>query len=449
MTRVGGHHVIAVLCAGALLVSMVGMSAPKTGPMGPVSEENGRIACNSNVDGDYEIYSYTPDGSDRRQLTSTPTTTYDIEPTWSPDGTRIAFTSNRTDDAEIWIMYQDGSGLRQLTSEEGEDRPGSFTPDGERIAYHSSNPPLGDLEIMMMDDTGENKTALTSNLVLDSFAHVSPSGDRIAFTSLRSGDFNVHTMAIDGSEVRQVTTAPGEDAHGSWSPDGTGIVFHSRRLGHTPALEIYRKSADGSGSATRLTNDGGNNLVESNNFDAFPVWSPDGTRVVWSRTTNDGSSIDTFTMDADDGGNPTRVTTNPSGVFEIRCDWAPRRPCTISGSGTIVGTARDDVICGSDGADRINAKKGNDVVYAGGGEDHVRGGHGSDTVFARSGNDDVDGGNGRDTLFGDRGTDSLSGGRGDDVVSGSEGTDAVDGGTGQDECYGEQESRCELDSNSE
>lgn len=443
VTRSILYHGLVILCAGALLVSTVGLSAPTQGEPSAVFAENGRIACTSNVDGDYEIYTYEPDGSDRRQLT-TNTPTYDIEPTWSPDGTRIAFTSNRTGDPEIWIMYQDGSGPKQLTDADGEDRPGSFSPDGERIAFHSSNPPTGDLEIMLMDDDGTNVTALTDNLVLDSFAHISPDGEQIAFTSLRSGDFNVHTMDIDGSSVSQVTTAPGEDAHGSWSPDGAQIVFHSRRLLHTPALEIYRTNADGSGTPTRLTNDGGNDILSDNPFDAFPVWSPDGSRVVWSRTTNNGSTIDTFTMDADDGTNRTRVTSNPSGVFEIRCDWAARQPCTVTGSGTIAGTRGDDVICGSDGADSIRAKGGDDVVYAGAGNDDVKAGPGEDDVFGEAGADRIRGNSGDDTLFGDRGDDVVAGNGGDDVVSGSEGTDVVAGHGGTDECYGEETTACET-----
>lgn len=97
---------------------------------------NGRIACGSNRDGNFEIYSYEPDGSDPRRLTFDEGT--DFEAAWSPDGTRITFMSSRSGDQEVWEMWQDGSGPRQLTFSPGEDRPGTYTPDGTRIAFHSA-----------------------------------------------------------------------------------------------------------------------------------------------------------------------------------------------------------------------------------------------------------------------------------------------------------------------
>ena len=50
--------------------------------------------------------------------------------------------------------------------------------------------------------------------------------------------------------------------------------------------------------------------------------------------------------------------------------------CTISGSGTIMGTSRDDVICGSPDADRIIAGSGDDVIVGLGGDDRITGGSG-------------------------------------------------------------------------
>lgn len=428
----------------------VGVFGAQVGANDVTSNTNGRIACNhvnatapaSNLTNDREIYTFNPDGSARRQLTNN-TNISDLEPTWDPDGTRIAFTSTRDGAQVIYIMYQDGSGVEQLTLDNPggtEDRPGSFTPDGERIAYHSNQPTVGvspsipkNREIMIMNDDGTNQTRLTNNAVLDTFAHISPDGSKIAFTSLRSGDFNVHTMDIDGSNVSQVTFAAAEDAHGSWSPDGTQIVFHSRRAPHVPGLEIYRKSANptlGSTNATRLTNDG--NDGTNNAFDAFPTWSPDGSRVLWNRFHDAKNSIDAHTMNSNNGSNKSNVTKNSNGQWDTRCDWEARKPCSSM-----------NVVCGTNSDDIIDAGRGNDTIYAGSGNDTILAGNGNDIVFGEQGDDDIEGNNGKDTLFGDRGNDTVSGNNSDDVVSGSEGTDSVSGGKGEDECGGETESQCE------
>lgn len=397
---------------------------------------NGRIFCQSNRDGNGEVYAFNPSGSSPRRLTDNPAT--ELEATPSPDGTRVAFTSTRDGDQEIYVMYQDGSGVKRLTFSPGEDRPGTWSPDGTQIAFHSGRFPAppgpghSSLEIMKMNADGSNQTRLTNNNFQDSFAHWSPLGDKIAFTTNRDGDFEIYTMSTDGSNQTRITNSPGEDAHASWSPDGTQLTFHSRRDFPTPTgvqLEIYRMNADGS-NPVRLT---GVDQV----FDVFPSWSPDGSKIVWAREFPE----DVYTMNAADGSGKAKVTNTP-GASDSRCDWARLLPCTISGSGNIVGTPGDDVICGSPGNDHIDAGAGNDVVYPNNGNDVVAGGPGDDIVFGRRGADRISGDAGHDTLFGDQGNDELLGGPGNDIISGGENSDRVVGGAGADECYGEVLAGC-------
>lgn len=65
---------------------------------------NGWIAFETTRDGNLEICSMNPDGSDQANGGS--------NPTWSPDGTRIAYASSAGD---IWLMNADGSGKTNLT----------------------------------------------------------------------------------------------------------------------------------------------------------------------------------------------------------------------------------------------------------------------------------------------------------------------------------------------
>jgi len=405
---------------------------------------NGRIFCNSNRDGNNEIYSFAPDGSDARRLTFE--STNDIEPTVSPDGTKVAFTSTRDGDQEIYIMNQDGSGVKRLTFSPGEDRPGTFSPDGTRISFHSgrfpapAGPGHSSLEIMTMNIDGTDVRRLTNNNFQDSFAHWSPQGDRIAFNSNRTGDVEIWTLVpvdanADGNADVQtrVTNSPGEDAHASWSPDGSQLTFHSRRdfvanPGGT-RLEIYRASSVDGSNAVRLTG-------IDNEFDVFPVWSPDGQKIAWPRL----FPSDIHIMNASDGSGRVNITN--TAADETRCDWARLLPCTITGSGTIVGTRGDDVICGSSGDDQIFAGSGNDVIYAGDGNDQIDGGVGNDIVFGERGNDTISGGTDNDILFGDQGFDRISAGSGNDTASGGEDTDGVTGDDGTDECYAEALSSC-------
>lgn len=88
---------------------------------------------------------------------------------------------------------------------------------------------------------------------------------------------------------------------------------------------------------------------------------------------------------------------------------------------TIVGTAGDDVITGTNHRDVIMGLGGNDVITGGNGDDVICGGGGEDVVL---------GGNGGDTLLGGFGADRLEGGNGPDTLVGGPGVDLLDGGNG-------------------
>ena len=128
------------------------------------------------------------------------------------------------------------------------------------------------------------------------------------------------------------------------------------------------------------------------------VRSPDGSRIMWNSQRNGATNFgEIFTMRATDGGDIIRVTDNVA--VEQRCDWQPL--CTIYGSGSILGTAGDDIICGSDGSDRIYGAGGNDRILGLGGDDLIDGADGNDELF---------GGIGADRVYGNTGTDRTDGG---------------------------------------
>ncbi len=107
---------------------------------------------------------------------------------------------------------------------------------------------------------------------------------------------------------------------------------------------------------------------------------------------------------------------------------------TIVGTtpGTINGTAGDDVIVGTAGADTINAGAGNDVVCGLGGADLIRGGNGRDIILGGNGPDDIRSGLGNDLVWGGAGNDTIRAGFGRDVVFGGPHADTIAGGPGND-----------------
>ena len=120
---------------------------------------------------------------------------------------------------------------------------------------------------------------------------------RLAFQSTRHGNWEIYTMAPDGSDVIRLTNIAADDERPGWSPDSTKLVFGSRRGGNA---DIYVMNADGSG-LVRLTTHAGE--------DYAPQWSADGAKIVF-RSSRDGNA-EIYVMNAN-GSNQTNLTHNPA-----------------------------------------------------------------------------------------------------------------------------------------
>jgi Tol biopolymer transport system component len=75
----------------------------------------------------------------------------------------------------------------------------------------------------------------------------SPSGDEVAYTSMRTGDFEIWVREADGAE-RRITRDPALDGFPDWSPGGDRLVFASDRDG---AFQLYLADRHG-GDCRRL-----------------------------------------------------------------------------------------------------------------------------------------------------------------------------------------------------
>src|SRR5262245_1977414 len=118
----------------------------------------------------------------------------------------------------------------------------------------------------------------------------------------------------DGSDARKrAIDVPGFVGALSWSPDGTRVVFDVNSFPEAGApkggfFDIYSANADGT-RVVRLTHDRDARL---------PAWSPDGSRIAFTRQDGEGSQI--YVMKAD-GSDPAALTS--SSAFNARPTWSP------------------------------------------------------------------------------------------------------------------------------
>ncbi len=148
-----------VLIVGLLAVLVAPMAISSRSAQAQVPGFNGLIAFTSNRDGNYEIYTMNPDGSNPTNLTNNPAE--DSLPDWSPDGTKILFCSERDGNNEIYVMNADGSNPTNLTNNPGEDLEPAWSPDGTKIAFESNRNDYDDIYTINVDGSGE--VNLTNN----------------------------------------------------------------------------------------------------------------------------------------------------------------------------------------------------------------------------------------------------------------------------------------------
>jgi TolB protein len=131
----------------------------------------------------------------------------------------------------------------------------------------------------------------------DFMSAASPVGDRVLFTSQRTGTFRLWVMNVDGSNQHQVTRGPGTQMQGSWSPDGERIV--------------YLHMEDDVRSIAVIDSDGSNRriLTRAPRTWPIPVWSPDGARILYHAPGPSGTD-DLWTVPVD-GGEPERLLGSP------------------------------------------------------------------------------------------------------------------------------------------
>jgi Tol biopolymer transport system component len=133
---------------------------------------------------------------------------------------------------------------------------------------------------------------------------------RIAFSSFRTnaegriGD--IFSINNDGTDLRQLTTNPEDDAQSDWSPDGHTIAYRIRKPGQRTNFEVARMPADGS-EHTRLT------FTPEGQASSQPAWYPDQSRILFRRS-GPGLVSSIWTMGLQ-GEDPTQLYDPPGAQF--------------------------------------------------------------------------------------------------------------------------------------
>jgi len=258
----------------------------------------------------------------------------------SHDESKLVFQSTRDGGAcdQIYTMPLAGGEATRVSSGKGRTTCAYFLPGDQRILYASTHaaaddclpPPdrshgyvwklYSEFDIYTAAADGTDVKPLVVGKGYDAEATVSPTGDRIVFTSTRDGDPELYTMNIDGSGLKRLTKTKGYDGGAFFSPDGKRIVYRANHpegkeelakytaiikegLVRPTRLEIFVMDADGK-NAKAITKNGKANFA--------PFFHPDGKRVIFASNAHDeqGRDFDLYIVGTD-GSGLERVTHSP------------------------------------------------------------------------------------------------------------------------------------------
>jgi eukaryotic-like serine/threonine-protein kinase len=149
-------------------------------------------------------------------------------PAVSEDGKWIAFASDRSGSGHyaLWVTPAgDGSAARQLTEDDANDYEPAFSPDNQRIAYRSDR---GGGGVYIIPAAGGQSKLIASRGRRPLF---SPDGSRIAYWQRDEnwGPGRIYTVPSTGGDSTQLVADFADAHYPVWSPDGSEILFCGTR----------------------------------------------------------------------------------------------------------------------------------------------------------------------------------------------------------------------------
>jgi formylglycine-generating enzyme required for sulfatase activity len=253
----------------------------------PALALKGKIAFALWNGGKYNVWVANVDGSDRMMVIGVMR-----QPAFSPDGSKIAVNGEAPDRMNLHVADADGSNLIEVSEHPQDSRP-SWSPDGYRLVFDSSAYSDERSRLYILDDVTKRMegqvlrsaggdtlgrypfwlpdgrivykgcdywavgahcglyivppdgSAIPTRLTTDS-SDMAPAayGNKVAFMSLRDGNWEIYSVNTDGSDLKRLTENSVNDGLPTFSPNGQFIAFVSDEGGQ---WAVWAMNADGSG----------------------------------------------------------------------------------------------------------------------------------------------------------------------------------------------------------
>ena len=227
-----------------------------------------------------EIMRVDADGGGLRQIGAcTGACVVNDDPQYSPDGRRIVYTRlmrvrpRGSLALGVWVMNSNGSHPHQITQlsspPSSEDHEPAWSPDGKSIVFMRLNDaakPTNQQAVFIVASSGGKPRRITPWKLNAGGPNWSPDGSKILIQSYRdcpcSQTSQVYTVAPDGSGLTQLIDA-GRNIEPNWSPDGEKIIYAHQPTTGPGQPDLWSMDASGKNKTP---------IVQTTRWESEPDW---------------------------------------------------------------------------------------------------------------------------------------------------------------------------------